>query len=199
MNCSTRSTFLLINENPLLKYFMSLVSFYTHWNHENTKVFLMFSGSIERDKLNVKLILNVKRSKKVLHVFFLKFSDAALLKSLSWWLFSNYLTLKQLAGGVNSTFEALPFCDFKYCHMHYVILCHLKCHWNSSSRSEELLTPAKVGPLPVIWPASLLKMSLFHWCFANYLLVKPWFIHKLNIGQKSVNRHGQERTHEKCL
>ena len=35
-------------------------------------------------------------------------------------------------------------------------------------------------------------MSLFHWCFANYLLVKPWFIHKLNIGQKLTDMARKE-------
>ena len=27
-------------------------------------------------------------------------------------------------------------------------------------------------------PASLLKMTLFHRCFSNVLLVKTWFLHK---------------------
>ena len=39
-------------------------------------------------------------------------------------------------------------------------------------------------------PASLLKMSLFHWCFSNILL-KPttWFLRNSNIGGKWVNMY----------
>ena len=38
------------------------------------------------------------------------------------------------------------------------------------------------------WPASFLKMSFFHRCFSNILLVKvtTWFIRKWNIGWKWV-------------
>ena len=39
------------------------------------------------------------------------------------------------------------------------------------------------------WPASLLKMSLFHRCFSNILLVKTnyWFLNKWDIGRKCIN------------
>ena len=39
------------------------------------------------------------------------------------------------------------------------------------------------------WPAYLLKISRFHRCFSNILLVKPttWFVRKWDIGRKWLN------------